>query len=77
MLQHKVDPESFVYSVPHDDSDDTAKEEGENKVTASYAIFRKDGVLEAPGCVVGFQFGQREMNEQFLNITAKDHVSYL
>lgn len=75
ILQHKIDPDSFVYSVPHDDPDDTAKEDGERKVTASYAIFRKDGLDEAPGCVVGFQFEQQKMNDRFFNITSKDHVS--
>lgn len=75
ILQHKIDADSFVYSVPHDDPDDTAKEDGERKVTASYAIFRKDGKYEAPGCVVGFQFEQQKMSDRFFNITSRDYVS--
>lgn len=73
VMQHKIDSESFVYSVPHDDKDDN-KEIGEIKVTASHAIFRVDGVHEAPASVVGFQFEQRKMMERFKNITAKDNV---
>lgn len=73
MLQHKVDPESFVYAVPHDDPDDT-KEEGDRKVTASHAVFRTDGAKKAPGCVVGFQFEHEQMQKRFNNITSKDNV---
>ncbi|XP_055595759.1 voltage-dependent calcium channel subunit alpha-2/delta-3 [Uranotaenia lowii] len=68
ILQHKIDPKSFVYSVPHatDDPEDT-----ELKVTASMAIFPRDGGLEAPGCVTGFQFSQELMFERFMEITSK------
>lgn len=74
VLQHKIDPDSFVYSVPHDDKDET-KEEGELKVTASHAIFRTDGLKKAPGCVVGFQFKYELMGQRFQNITTTDNVS--
>lgn len=73
MLQHKVDPDSFVYAVPHDDPDDV-KEEGDRKVTASHAVFRTDGSKKAPGCVVGFQFEHERMQKRFDNITSKDNV---
>lgn len=73
VLQHRVDPESFVYSVPHDDPDDT-KEEGDRKVTASHAVFRTDGGKKAPGCVVGFQFEHEKMQKRFDNITSRDNV---
>uniref|UniRef100_A0A336MH80 CSON014735 protein n=1 Tax=Culicoides sonorensis TaxID=179676 RepID=A0A336MH80_CULSO len=48
VLQHKLDPHSFFYSVQHSEDE---KEEGGLKVTASMAIFPRDGGLEAPSCV--------------------------
>lgn len=72
VLQHKLDPHSFFYSVQHSEDE---KEEGGLKVTASMAIFPRDGGLEAPGCVVGFQFSQPTMYERFLEITSKSNVS--
>lgn len=74
VLQHKVDNESFIYAVPHDDKDDV-KEEGDIKVMASHAIFRMDAGKEAPGCVVGFQFEQQAMYRQFKEITSESDVS--
>lgn len=47
----------------------------EPKVTASYAIFPKDGGNEAPGSVVGFQFSQARMAERFREITSKVNVN--
>lgn len=47
-------------------------EEGELKVTASMAIFPRDGGFEAPGCVVGFQFSHQMMYNRFLEITEGD-----
>ncbi|XP_055640550.1 voltage-dependent calcium channel subunit alpha-2/delta-3 isoform X1 [Toxorhynchites rutilus septentrionalis] len=68
ILQHKIDPKSFVYSVPHFMDDP----EGEElKVTASMGIFPRDGGLETPGCVTGFQFSQQMMYERFMEITSK------
>lgn len=69
VLQHKVDNESFIFSVPHDDEDDE-KELGDLKVMASHAIFRMDAGREAPGCVVGFQFKQQEMYRHFKEIVS-------
>lgn len=71
ILQHSIDVDSFVYSVPHYDDD---KENSELQVTASYAIFPRDGGLEAPACVVGFQFSHSSMSDRFLNITGDDLV---
>lgn len=73
ILQHQIDPKSFVYSVPH--SSDPI-EESEIKVTASHAIFPRDGGIEAPGSVVGFQFSQNLMYERFMQITSKVNVSF-
>ncbi|XP_058447088.1 voltage-dependent calcium channel subunit alpha-2/delta-3 isoform X2 [Malaya genurostris] len=68
ILQHKIDPKSFVYSVPHATDD---PEGVELKVTASMGIFPRDGGLEAPGCVTGFQFSHELMYERFMEITSK------
>lgn len=75
VLQHKIDPESFVYAVPHDDKDDI-KEEGDIKVMASHAVFRTDGYKKAPGCVVGFQFAQSLMFQRFMKITSQVNVRH-
>lgn len=72
ILQHGIDPHSFIFSVPHDEDD---PEDGELKVTASHAIFPRDGGLEAPGCVVGFQFSHQMMYDRFMEITSTDNVS--
>lgn len=72
ILQHQIDKQSFVYSVPHYDDE---KEDNEIKVTASMAIFPRDGGLEAPSCVVGFQFSHELMYERFMEITSKVKVS--
>lgn len=74
ILQHSIDPDSFVYSVPHVTD---PPEEGELQVTASHAIFPRDAVSEAPGCVVGFQFSHQSFHDRFVNITSEDHVSKL
>uniref|UniRef100_A0A182WHK4 VWFA domain-containing protein n=1 Tax=Anopheles minimus TaxID=112268 RepID=A0A182WHK4_9DIPT len=68
ILQHKIDPKSFVYSVPHESD---PPEDGELKVTATMAIFPRDGGLEAPGCVTGFQFTHSLMYDRFMEITSK------
>lgn len=72
ILQHDIDKQSFVYSVPHASDE---KEDSEIKVTASMAIFPRDGGLEAPSCVVGFQFSHQLMYERFVEITSKVKVS--
>lgn len=71
ILQHQIDPLSFVYSVPHNSE---PKEDDDLKVTASHAIFPRDGGLEAPGLVVGFQFSHSLMYKRFMEITSKVDV---
>ncbi|XP_055387226.1 voltage-dependent calcium channel subunit alpha-2/delta-3 [Condylostylus longicornis] len=68
ILQHAIDPDSFVYSVPHASD---PEEDSELKVTSSHAIFPRDGGLEAPGSVVGFQFSHSLMYQRFATITSK------
>lgn len=74
ILQHQIDKQSFVYSVPHYDDE---KEDNEIRVTASMAIFPRDGGMEAPSCVVGFQFSHELMYQRFMEITSKVKVSVL
>jgi voltage-dependent calcium channel alpha-2/delta-4 len=46
------------------------------QVSASMAIFPRDGGSEAPSCVVGFQFSHQLMQKSFVDITStvKDGV---
>ncbi|KAH8273978.1 hypothetical protein KR044_006824 [Drosophila immigrans] len=73
ILQHHQDnTESFVYSVKHYND---PLEDSDLKVTASHAIFPRDGGKEAPACVVGFQFSHARMWDRFFNITAVDNCN--
>lgn len=45
------------------------------EVTASYAIFPKDGGHEAPGSVVGFKIAHSALYQRFIDITSKANVS--
>ncbi|KAL9929271.1 ca[2+] channel Muscle-specific alpha2/delta subunit [Glossina fuscipes fuscipes] len=73
ILQHHEErTESFVYSVKHARDPD---EDSDLKVTASHAIFPRDGGKEAPACVVGFQFSHALMLERFFNITSIDNCN--
>lgn len=73
ILQHHEEPvESFVYAVRHAGD---AEEDTDLKVTASHAIFPRDGGTEAPACVVGFQFSHNKMYDRFRNITGQENVS--
>lgn len=74
ILQHQIDPKSFVYSV---DIPPYLPGSTEYVVTASHAIFPRDGGIEAPGSVVGFQFSHELMRERFMEITSKVNVSEL
>ena len=74
VLQHKVDAQSFVYSVPHWKDE---PEDEEIKVTSTMAIFPRDGGLEAPGCVTGFQFSHSKLWDRFMEITSKINVSLI
>ncbi|XP_034669004.1 voltage-dependent calcium channel subunit alpha-2/delta-3 [Drosophila subobscura] len=74
ILQHHEDrTESFVYSVKHYND---PMEDSDLKVTASHAIFPRDGGKEAPACVVGFQFSHARMWERFFSITAVDNCNH-
>lgn len=71
VLQHGIEENSFVYSVPHyDDRKSENSSESDIKVTASMAIFPRDGGQEAPSCVVGFQFSHELMYERFMELTS-------
>lgn len=73
ILQHHQErTESFVYMVKHASD---PMEDNELMVTASHAIFPRDGGREAPACVVGFQFSHARMMDRFFNITSIDNVS--
>lgn len=71
VLQHKIDPQSFVYSVPHEYE---TPEDEEITVTASHAIFPRDGGLEAPAAVVGFQFSHELLYDRFMQIISVSNV---
>lgn len=71
ILQHLIDAESFVYSVSHYGD---PKENNATQITASHAIFPRDGGLEAPACVVGFQFDHTSMSRRFDRITQEEQV---
>lgn len=47
------------------------------KVTASHAIFPRDGGNEAPGSVVGFQIDHAAFYRRFSEITSKHNVSVI
>ncbi len=77
VLQHGIDEKSFVYSVPHFDDEEERDEnstETDIKVTASMAIFPRDGGKTAPACVVGFQFSHQLMMERFMELTSTVEV---
>lgn len=79
VLQHFIDEHSFVYSVPH--IEDAVRNENDTeadiKVTASMAIFPRDGGKKAPACVVGFQFSHQLMMDSFNEITSTSEVNIL
>ncbi|BES90454.1 VWA N-terminal [Nesidiocoris tenuis] len=66
VLHHHLDPEAFVFSVPYDSGSME-----DIKVTASHAIFPRDGGHEAPGSVVGFQIAHSALYKRFREITSK------
>ncbi|XP_075149778.1 ca[2+] channel Muscle-specific alpha2/delta subunit [Haematobia irritans] len=73
ILQHHSElTETFVYSVKHSADPNEHKSP---QVTASHAIFPRDGGKEAPACVVGFQFSYALMYERFYNITSNDNCN--
>lgn len=48
------------------------REDGDITITATYAIFYKDGDSETPASVVGFQYSYLQFYERFKELTA-DH----
>lgn len=75
VLQHGIEEHSFVYSVPHyEDIKDENATDVDIKVTASMAIFPRDGGKEAPSCVVGFQFSHELMYQRFMDFTYTSNV---
>ncbi|XP_054278743.1 voltage-dependent calcium channel unc-36-like [Macrosteles quadrilineatus] len=66
VLQHYINDEDFVFSVPFDSGN-----VDNLTVTASYAIFRRDGGNEAPGSVVGFHLSHSALFDRFRDVTAK------
>lgn len=46
-------------------------------VMASHAIFPRDGGMEAPASVVGFQFQHSALLSRFISITSKTTVSMI
>ncbi|XP_065354031.1 voltage-dependent calcium channel subunit alpha-2/delta-4 isoform X3 [Cloeon dipterum] len=64
--QHMVQPDSFVYSVPHEVS-----HQNDTLITASHALFLNKNERRAPVAVVGFQFLQSALFNRFQNITSK------
>ncbi|KAJ1526252.1 hypothetical protein ONE63_009407 [Megalurothrips usitatus] len=63
--QHRVEPESFVYSVPFDGG-----HKGRPLVTATHAVFVEHKGHRAPAAVVGVQYLQSILAAHFLNITS-------
>lgn len=63
--QHMSQPESFVYSVPHD-----VAYQNDTLITASHALFLYKNERKAPVAVVGFQFLQSALFNRFMNITS-------
>ncbi|KAF6216162.1 hypothetical protein GE061_000501 [Apolygus lucorum] len=68
VLHHHLDSEAFVFSVPYDSGYGSMDD---LKVTASHAIFPRDGGHEAPGSVVGFQIAHSALYKRFRDITSK------
>ncbi|XP_043483150.1 voltage-dependent calcium channel subunit alpha-2/delta-3 isoform X1 [Leptopilina heterotoma] len=64
IFQHQVDPESVSITVP-------PKSTVNPIVTVSMGIFPKDGGLEAPAAVVGFQMPMKAFLARFKNITSR------
>ncbi|XP_063239113.1 voltage-dependent calcium channel subunit alpha-2/delta-4 [Bacillus rossius redtenbacheri] len=70
VLQHQINQDSFVFSVPFAAGDDE-----NTSVTASYAVFPRDGGREAPASVVGLQFRHSSLRSRFFSITGKKHCA--
>lgn len=71
VLQHQVEPETFVFSVNFSAGQQLPEEV---VVTASHAVFPKDGGLQAPAAVLGYQFSHDLLVRRFMEITSKPKV---
>ncbi|XP_049879947.1 voltage-dependent calcium channel subunit alpha-2/delta-4 isoform X2 [Pectinophora gossypiella] len=76
VLQHMINKESLVIATRLPILDDTIKnrppvenEDGDITMTATYAMFYRDGDSETPASVVGFQYSYLKFHERFGNIT--------
>lgn len=71
MLEHQIDREAFVFSVPF------VSDEYEGlSITATHAIFPVDGGKKAPASVVGYKMTHKSFYDRFIEITSKtDEVS--
>ncbi|XP_039276576.1 voltage-dependent calcium channel subunit alpha-2/delta-4 isoform X2 [Nilaparvata lugens] len=66
VLQHHIDADAFVLSMPFDP-------ERAKTMTASHAIFHRDGGHEAPGSVVGFHFPYDNFYNSFIKIISRSN----
>lgn len=76
VLQHMINKESLVIATRLPILDDiivnktkVENEDGDITITATYAIFYKDGDSETPASVVGFEYSFLSFKERFLHIT--------
>ncbi|XP_072941901.1 voltage-dependent calcium channel subunit alpha-2/delta-4 [Epargyreus clarus] len=79
VLQHMISPEALVIATPLRILDDTIQnrpnienDDGDITITASYAIFYKDGKSETPAAVVGFQYQYSNFRDIFFNMTNRN-----
>lgn len=82
VLQHTINKESLVIATPLPVLDDAIlspppvqNEDGDITITASYALFYKDGDSETPASVVGFQYSYLNFFDRFLKLTKGSKVS--
>lgn len=71
VLEHQIDREAFVFSVPFD-----SEKSEDIMITATHAIFPVDGGKKAPASVVGYKMTLESFYDRFIEITSKtDEVS--
>ncbi|KAK7793435.1 hypothetical protein R5R35_010056 [Gryllus longicercus] len=66
ILQHQVDPESLFLSVPFE----AGSKDGPIFMTASHAIFSRDGGKDAAVAVAGFEFEHSTFYKKFMTVTS-------
>ncbi|XP_013197195.2 voltage-dependent calcium channel subunit alpha-2/delta-4 isoform X2 [Amyelois transitella] len=76
VLQHMINKDSLVVATRLPILDEIIKErppvqdeDGDITMTASYAIFYRDGEIETPASVVGFQYSYLSFQKRFAEIT--------